>query len=128
VDATNGPVEIYVEDDFVMDSNTIIGSTTSDPSDLQLYLESNNIVNPNLNVILADIAFNSNSEFYGTIYAPNAHIDIDSNFQLFGSVVARSVHLDSNSRIHFDENLLRANANQAGGAFEAICWRMIANP
>jgi hypothetical protein len=128
VDATMGPVEIFVLEDFDMNSNTLISSTTGNPADLALYLESDNIIDPDVDVALDpdNIDFDSNSELFGTIYAPNAHIEIDSNFRLYGSLVARSVHLDSNSKVHFDEALLNvAVVAGSNGAYETICWRIL---
>ena len=97
------------------------------PADISLYLDSDNIINPGVDVDLDElntVELDSNAELYGTIYAPNAAIDIDSNFQLFGSVVARRVHLDSNAKIHFDESLLLVHASASSG-FETICWRVL---
>ena len=127
VDPTNGPVEIYVLDDFIISSNTTIASTTLNPADLQINMLSDNVFDPNTNVDIANVEFNSNAMIYGTIYAPNAAIDIDSNFELFGSVVARHVHLDSNSEVHFDENLMTGGGGSAAG-YETICWRLLGNP
>ena len=123
VDATNGGVEIYVIDDFILNSNTLITSLTNSPADIEINLESDNIINPDLNVDLDSVDFESNAQLYGTIYAPNAAIEINSNFELFGSVVARSVHLDSNSRIHYDESLGAADGGE-GNDYEAVCWRV----
>ena len=105
VDATNGPVTLYVIDDFVLNSNTLMASTTFRPADLSVQLESDNIIDPDLVVDLDDVLLESNAQLFGSIYAPNALIDIDSNFELFGAVVARELHLDSNSKVHFDESL-----------------------
>ena len=127
VDATNGGLELYVLEDFVIDSNTLIAATGYDPADVEIKLLGDNVIDPNTNVNLANVQFNSNAKIYGTIYAPKMAIDIDSNFELFGSIVARSVHLDSNSEIHFDENLM-LGAGGGGGAYEAICWRILPNP
>lgn len=128
IDATAGAVEIFVLEDFDMNSNTLISSITDTPSDVKLYLESDNIIDPDVDVNLdpANIDFDSNSELFGTIYAPNAHVSIDSNFRLYGSLVARSVHLDSNSRVHFDEALLNAISNTSStSAYETVCWRVL---
>ena len=96
---------------------------------MALYLESDNIIDPDIDVSLdpAHVDFDSNSEIFGTIYAPNAHIEIDSNFRLYGSLIARSVRLDSNSRIHFDEALLNAAGSGASGAYETLCWLVLAD-
>jgi hypothetical protein len=122
VHAENGPVSFYVLEDFVINSNVTIASTTFSPADVQFNLLSDNIIDPNDDIDLAEMDFDSNSVLYGTIYAPEASIDIDSNFQLFGAVIARRLHLDSNSRIHYDEALLRSSSSGRSD-YEAIYWR-----
>lgn len=125
VDATNGPVEIFVIDDFILDSNTLMASLTYNPADLSVNLESDNIINPTLNVQLSEVAFESNAQLYGTVFAPNAHVDINSNFELFGAVIAKQVSLDSNSQVHFDENLANSNLN-ANTTWQPLAWRTVA--
>ena len=126
IDASAGPVKFYVHEDFILGSNTSIASTTYDPTDLSINLASDNIINPTENVQLAEVLLQSNSVVYGTLFAPNAMIDIDSNFELFGSVIARQVHLDSWARVHFDENLLNGNSSSVTTTWEAVCWRRLA--
>lgn len=122
VDATLGPVEFFVEDDFVMNSNTLITSTTFTPSDVAINLQSDNVVDPETEVDLDVVDFDSNAQLYGTIYAPNASVTINSNFELFGSIVAYQVHLDSNSRVHYDEALASGGAN-ADSTYQMAMWR-----
>lgn len=124
IDADGGPVEIYVIDDFEVNSNTLIASTTYTPADVAINLLSDNVFDPELNVDLDVVDFESNAQIYGTIYAPSARVEINSNFELFGSLVARAVHLDSNSRIHFDEALMTA-ANRIEIEFRTLCWRRV---
>jgi hypothetical protein len=121
VDAQNGPVEIFVEGDFIMNSNTLIASTTYSPLDIQLYLNSDNVIDPGVDVDLDVVDFDSNAQFFGTIYAPNANIVINSNFELFGAVVAYDLHLDSNSEVHFDE-ALASSTHMAEIEFGVLCW------
>jgi hypothetical protein len=123
LDASAGGLEVYVHNDFVLNSNTLIASETFTPSDIRITLESDNVIDPELNVDLDEVDFDSNAQLYGTIYAPNAAVDINSNFELFGSLIARSVHLDSNSRIHFDEALQFADT-EYGDEYEMVCWRV----
>ena len=125
VDASAGPVEIYVVNDFVLNSNSLVASTTYTPADVAIYLQSDNVIDPNLNVDLDDVDLDSNVEVYGTIYAPNASIDINSNFELFGAVMAYELHLDSNSYIHFDEALLN-NFPVGPPDYRAMLWRSMA--
>ena len=118
VDAQGGPVEVYVNNDFVMGSNTLASSLTQVASDLSFFLLSDNIQNEDL------VEFDSNSKLYGTIYAPNAFIKIDSNFELFGALVAKRVELNSNSKVHFDEALRRSSTGSTLGGWEVLCWRL----
>lgn len=124
VNQANGPVDIYVVNNVVMSSNTTIRSVDYSPASVRLHLLSDNIFDPNVQVQLDQVEFDSNSTLYGTIYAPTAAVVIDSNFEVFGGIVAQRVDLRSNSRIHFDEALARAlNAGQAH--FTRISWRVI---
>jgi hypothetical protein len=124
VDATLGPVEFYVIDDFIMNSNSAIYSTQHHPLDIRLNLLSDNVINPDVTVQLDVLEFESNTNLHGIVYAPNAEVVIDSNFQLYGSLVARRIDLDSNVGIHFDEALLTAAATGMQ-AYETVCWRDI---
>jgi len=123
IDATNGPVEFYVVDDFALNSNTLITSLTNTPADVTINLESDNVIDPEVTVDLDEIDFDSNAQLYGTIYAPNAAVDINSNFELFGAIIAHNLHLDSNSRIHYDEALMEAGGG-SGNDYETVCWRV----
>ncbi|MBL8862461.1 MAG: hypothetical protein JNK02_10675 [Planctomycetes bacterium] len=124
IDPTNGPVEIYVIDSFVMNSNSQMYPTSYRPEHFSLKLLSDNVINPEVNVQLDTVDFDSNSSIHGTIYAPDAAITFDSNFELFGAIIARSIDIDSNSRFHFDEALTDALA-MGDPTFETVCWRDI---
>jgi hypothetical protein len=124
VNATNGPVKIYVYDDFVLSSNAQMFALDYDPDKLQLNLESDNVIDPDVTVELDVIDFDSNTKIFGTIYAPNAHIEVDSNLELFGAMMARSIDLDSNARVHYDENLARARSN-GDVVWQQVAWRAL---
>ena len=124
VDATAGPVEVYVMHDFVLDSNTFMGPTDNLPKNLELYLLSDNVYDPSVNVQLDTVDFSSNTQFYGTIYAPDTLVEIDSNLELFGALVARQVTLASNSRIHYDESLATSKAMGAT-SWDIVAWRLV---
>jgi hypothetical protein len=123
IDATTGPVSIYVRNAFIMDSNTMMASTTYDPWDLSVNLNTENITDPTP----PEVSFDSNTLLYGTLFAPHARIDFDSNTEIFGAVMSKDLHLDSNSFIHYDENLLE-NAKDAPGDIEILWWRTVAGP
>jgi hypothetical protein len=105
IDATNGPVDIYVANNMVMNSNTTIHATDYKPASVRVNLLSDNIFDPNVQVNLDNVTFDSNSTLYGTIYAPTAAVTVDSNFTVYGGIISRRVDLRSNSRVHFDQAL-----------------------
>ena len=125
VAASGGPVVVYVIDDLLINSNTLIASTDYAPHKLQFNLLSDNVIDPDVIVDLDVIDFDSNAKMYGTIYAPNAHVAIDSNFELFGAMIAHSIDLDSNSRIHYDESLVAAMGDSEI-VWQRVCWRSLA--
>jgi len=129
VNAASGPVVFYVVDDFVLNANTMIASTTSNPQDVTFKLLSDNILDPGIDVDFDSdlIGFDSNSKLYGTIYAPEAAVTINSNFELFGALVARRVDLNSNCRLHYDERLMTAGG-AAAAAYDTLSWRVISQP
>jgi hypothetical protein len=122
IDPTGGPVNLWIIDNFVMDSNTMIASSDKKAKNVKINLLSDNVINPEVNVQLDVVTLASNSKIYGTILAPNAAVVINSNFELFGSILARSIALNSNATFHFDEALLSATANGAP-TYETVCWR-----
>ncbi len=123
LDALGGKLELYVLDDFVMDSNTLIASQTFTPADIEINLDSNNVIDPNVQVDLDQVDLNSNAQIYGTIYAPNASVEINSNFELFGALTAYSVHLDSNCKIHYDEALATGSNVTGNGGYQTVMWK-----
>lgn len=122
VDATNGPVSVYVYNDFLLNSNTLMAATDSMPKNLEVLLLSDNIIDPAVTVDLDTVDFNSNAKLFGTIYAPEAFVDVNSNFELFGSLVARQVRLRSNSSIHYDESLATSKSD-GDSTWQVVCWR-----
>ena len=122
VNPAGGPVTFYVIDNFIMNQNTTIGSTTRSSLDVRMNLLTDNVINPEVNVQLDTVDFLSNSIVYGTILAPNGRVVLRSNFQVFGALMARSLDVNSNARFHFDEALLNATANGIP-TYETLCWR-----
>ena len=124
VDSTNGPVTIYVLDNFILDSNAVIRSTDYKPDKVRINLLSDNVASPEISVTIDTVDFNSNSMIYGILFAPYARITLDSYFTLYGALMARSLDVDSNSTFHFDEDLIHSTAN-ANISYETLSWREI---
>ena len=122
VDATGGPVNIYITEstpdatsEIQMDSSSTIHSTTNNPTDITIYVHGEGQVN-----------LDSSSQVYAGIYAPNSAIQLDSSSEIFGAVVGSTVYMDSSAMIHFDEALLRVPSS--GGEpqpMEIQSWRIV---
>ncbi len=54
---------------------------------------------------VAGVKIDSNSVFYGMMYAPRAHVVLYSNTVFYGSARGRYVTADSNLDFHYDEDL-----------------------
>ncbi|MFC2160361.1 hypothetical protein ACFLRX_01775 [Acidobacteriota bacterium] len=109
-------VILYVTGDFKMDSNSVIDIAVG--AHLTLYLggtfvqHSNSQINnltmdPTKFIIYGTDSFSSmdwrsNTDFFGAVYAPRAHILYNSNADFSGSVVGRQIDIDSNGSFHYD--------------------------
>lgn len=119
MDATNGPIQIYALGSFELKSNSTVVTTSKDPTQLTLNLTG---THASAGSSSPKLDFSSNSQFYGTINAPNLSVVISSNFELYGSLKARWLELSSNSRVHFDERLANGGL-EAGTGYEILGWR-----
>ena len=119
IDATAGEVEIYSSGDFILRSNCTVTTLADTALDISVYLTADNW-GPDDDG--SEIDLRSNSEFIGTIYAPDAYLDINSNFELFGGMIGDYIELSSNSEIHYDEALATGGS---GGSFvfNTLLWR-----
>ena len=94
---TDGPVKVYVTNYFHATGNTTIG-VPSNPSYLTMLLTA-------ASQATIDGSLGGTTEFYGGMYAPNAHIDIGGNAEIYGSVIAQEVVTSGEPSIHYDESL-----------------------
>ena len=117
-DSTSGPIELYVSGTVDLASNSTITTPSKSALDTSVYL----VGGPTQSVV-----FDSNSEFYGTIYGPEATVEVDSNFEVFGSIAADEIVLAANTRVHFDEQLLGGSAGQLL-TFGIQSWRRVDFP
>lgn len=121
LDATNGPIEIYALGSFELKSNSTVATTTQDPTQLTLYLAGQHT---SVGDTTPKLDFSSNSQFYGTIHAPDLSVQIASNFELYGSVKAEWLTVASNARLHYDE-VLASGELDAGSGYDVVAWRQL---
>ncbi len=80
---------------FTQSSKSSINNLSQDPKSLSIFCT------PDFNLMV----WRSNSQFFGTIYAPEAYVDYSANHDFFGSVVSDYFNLSSQASIHYDESL-----------------------
>lgn len=113
-----GNVTIYVSGDFSMQSNTQF--EIAEGASLTLFLngsfeqdsntQMNNLTKKASNLIIlgtdnfnGQMEWNSNTQFWGAVYAPAANVNFNSNADFYGAIVGRSVNsIASNAKIHYD--------------------------
>jgi len=141
-----GTVILYVENDFVLDSNANFTTTCGDCtvsifiegtfSDPAFDLRSNNTVSAGgdpskLTVYITGdgstagrMKMDSNTELYGAVYAPLSMLEMDSNSQLFGATITKTIDLNSDAQVHYDEQL-NGTTGTGGGTVSQLSWREI---
>jgi hypothetical protein len=121
IDATAGAVEMYVLEDFVLQSNSDMVADAKQATQIKLNLLAKHKTEWDGS---PTVEFNSNASFTGVIYAPDASLTIDSNFEIFGSIAARWVELSSNTQLHYDESLSTVEEEQTT-SLEVVAWRPV---
>jgi hypothetical protein len=86
-------VTIYLGGSFTQASNSQINNLSQDPTSLLI------LGTDDFN---GTMTMNSNSDFYGAVYAPRAHVDFNSNIDFYGSIIANTFEFNSNARFHYD--------------------------
>jgi len=97
---------LYLGGSFLQHSNSQINNLTQDPTKL-LVLSTESF--------FGGLVWDSNSTFYGAIYAPRADVHYNSNADFYGSIIGRYIELDSNGKIHFDEALKDLDLGDSAG-------------
>ena len=107
IDATSGPVNLYFTGSSTWVSNMTVTSTSPSARSVSLFFTGSSPVN---------LAANAN--LIGTIYAPNAAVNVSSNWVVYGAIMAKSMGFASNFQIHYDESLAASGRN--GFPFQSI--------
>lgn len=101
-DASNGPIELYAQRDFVLESNSTVETLSDSALDVTLLLAGDNLTKKPAD----SLQLGANSAFIGAIYAPKARFRLASNFDVYGSIMCGFLDLSSFGEIHYDEALL----------------------
>ena len=88
-----GPTVMYVTGLFELNSAGVI-NPGQNPPDLVVMISST-----------GDVQLNNGIDFYGVIYAPDAHVVSNSSVDFYGAVMGEEVTLNSSGAVHYDEAL-----------------------
>ncbi len=110
-------VTIYLGGSFIQDSNTQINNLSEDPTSLLIL---------GTDSFNGEMEWNSNSQLWCAVYAPKADVHFNSNAGFYGSISAKSFDCDSNSIIHYDWALAALELDGCDGTpFKIKSWQEV---
>jgi len=111
----NSSLTVYIDGNIHSRNDTAINNETppEDPKNFQLYgtAESTQYFD-----------IKAKSTWSGTIYAPNADIDLYAKGDFYGSVVADNLELKAGGNFHYDEALREVEVEDEGVRFVVERW------
>jgi len=128
VDASKGPVELYVTDWLALKSGSKVSTGNADPRSVSLLVSASQVVDQDGNGSLDQpVTLAATGALQGTIYAPGAAVTIPSSLQVSGAASAKRLTIGAGARMHFDTSLLEAGANESGLP-RLVGWRLVELP
>ncbi len=116
VDADTNPdasLILYSGGDIEVKNSGAVNNTSQNAKKLKIY---------GLNSCHSIILKNG-SDFYGTIYAPNADVEMKNSANVFGAVVARSFEQKNSAAFNYDASLRDVSVDEEAVRFTVKQWR-----
>ena len=111
--AEDSSLTLYLEGDIESKNSSKINNETKIPQNLQIYgLEGCDKMN-----------FKNSSDFYGTIYAPNADIIVHNSVDIYGSIVSNSFDLRSSGKFWYDASLRDEDFSSVPTTLVVTSWQ-----
>jgi hypothetical protein len=66
--------------------------------------------------------FKNSSDFYGTIYAPNADIEMNNSADVYGSVIAKNFDQKNSASFFYDASLRDVSVKDEAVRFVVTDW------
>lgn len=108
--AVNGPVTIYMTDQFKAQSGAVI-NTSQIPGNLMIFSSYNGTDGSGTDAMMMA---SGSGEFYAGIYALNGEVEFNNGgWQIYGAIVAKKIDIENGSLFHFDKAITQAS-NPAG--------------
>ncbi len=103
---------LYLGGDFEGKNSSDINNETKIPKNLKIYGLDD----------CESIIFKNSSDFYGTIYAPNAHVEMKNSADVYGSVISKSFEQKNSADFFYDASLKDASVNDEAVRFVVTNW------
>jgi len=103
---------LYIGGDLESKNSSKINNLAKDAKKLQLYgLDS-----------CEDMEFKNGSDFFGTIYAPNADVTVHNSVTVYGAVAAKTIDLRSSGTLYYDASLRDVSVDDEAIRFVMTNW------
>jgi Tfp pilus assembly protein PilX len=120
IDATKGPVTIFVQGNYAHFNNFASQPVGTSPMALAFMVQGN-----------SDVVFPSSSKVYGAYYVPNANVLFASSCEAWGSFAANRIDMSASMRFHYDESLAKHWETDGGSGkdpLRLLSWQQEAVP
>lgn len=128
LDASGGPIKMYVVDGVKMATSSTLASSSTDPLSVSIQVAGS--VNKDLDrdgIVDPPVTINSTGNLYGNIYAPGAAMTLPTGLSVFGAVTAKSLTIKTGGKLHFDR-ALTTGTDDSNGAPRLLGWRIVELP
>jgi len=120
IDATNGPVTIFVKGNYTHLANFEAQPKGSSPMALAFMVQGpNNVVFPNL------------TNIRGAYYVPNANVVFSNDNEAWGSFAAKKITMSNTMKFHYDESLAKhweTNGQGETDPLQLLSWSQTSPP
>ena len=103
----NSSLILYLGGSFEAKNSSTINNETQVPKNCQIYAMDS----------CQNIVLKNSTDFYGTIYAPNAEVTMDNSSDTYGSIVARCFDQKNSGNFNYDASLRNVTSED-----EMICF------
>lgn len=119
--AANATLTVYMTGSFRMDSNAR-ANVNGTPANFMIYSNATDSgsVSDSAN---SSMIMNSNTGFWGVVYAPKAYVYVDSNAKFRGAVRGKQIYSSSNFDFDYDEDLASlAMGSPSPTNYQLVYW------
>lgn len=128
IDASGGPVKIYVTSSIELAAGSTFSTASTLPGAVALLVSASELVDRDGDGTPDEpVSIDASGEYYGTVYAPSANVSTSPTLAIHGAIAARTLTLRAGTQFHFDRALLEPALDEASlPAF--LGWRIVELP